>query len=471
MGGKSPRMSDVRSWIQRQAARLDGPRERRAVALTAALLFAVLTLGPRTLQAVDRLANPAELRLEAPAGRPSGPVRFRAFALNADVTEVRFTVTAAEGGRTVAARRIGNGAAWESEEFVGVPAQSYDVVAQAVLRGGGTLASRGASFTVGGYRTFEPAAEDPTRSAAFTSLVAWPGTVPSVEARGVTTGFISEEAAFQVRAVGGLAFQGEYAAERDVDNAWRGSYPLPGGATYEVTFIAKDGDGYRASAPREVRVPMAEPAPPVPDAVPAATPVVTLLFPAADASVAGAVPLAAKVDGATATALSFDVLDPAGVIRAVEAVTDGVGRWTATFTGSPGSYHVGARAMLEGGPTSRSDYRLFRIEAASGTAALPAGLAAELVSPSEASAPAAGPVAISGRVLGGVPDSVTAVVTGPSGEATIAATKTAGDFWNALFEGPPGAYRVRLRALVGGKEVFSPERRFTVLPDDAEANP
>jgi hypothetical protein len=508
-------MSEFRLWVHEQIARLDGTRERRFVALAAALIFASLALGPQALHAIDDAVNAPDIRIEELGPNPvSNPVRFKATTVNVQLGQVEFlvmtpdnTMTIVPGHRTSST----DPSLWESQDFVGVPGNSYVVKARGFSPTSGTAVESRQPVT---FAIFDPSTTQGsgtnTSGATGTGttgtgttgtttagtvdiiqLVAWPGTEPRIEARGQHNGFIADSAYFRVQSISGLAFLGEYEADRENTNGWHATFAVPGGSIYRVILIARPPGVGHESIPRDVSVPVAETAPP-PTAPPATPtppppstlpPAVALLLPSAGAELLSPATFAARVTNATATSVMFEVLDPAGMTRQLQGGPGTGGDWTATFMGEPGQYAVGVRTTLSTGTViPPSEYRPFKIlppptpaePPVAGTEPPPATTpdpaptvtepSIEVFSPPEAAPPYPGPVAVSVRVHNGLPERVAAVVTGPNGgEIIVIASKTpTGDFWNAIFEGPDGEYRFRIRALVGGKDLFSPERRFSV---------
>lgn len=504
-------MSALRIWIHGKVARLDGTRERKFVALAAALIFATLALGPQALRAI----NAPELRIDVPSGTQplSSPIQFQATALNFLAQNVVFIVTPSSG--TDLSPMNGhlaittNPALWESDPFQGSPGQTYDVRVRSVVpvtnvviesprvtfsivdpNAGGTTGSG----TTGGGTSTPPLADDPagtgitdgstnesstTNIVELLSLVAWPGTEPRIEVRGRHAGFESSTASFRIQSITGLAFLANRAATRE-DGTWHGLFAVPGGSLYRVTLIVTSAGVNRESLPLDIIVPVAETPPPSTDAavLPSPLPAVTLLLPSAGADATSPVALAARVTNATATALKFEILDPAGVTRNVDA-SGSAGEWTAMFIGAPGQYGVRARTLLDdGNAIPPGDFRSFRIVAAetstagtqtddtattSATTTTPVPLI-ELFAPAADATPFPGVVPISSRVRNGLPERVVAIVVGSTGKETIviASKSPTGDFWTALFDGPDGEYRFRVRATVAGMDYFAPERRFTV---------
>ncbi len=497
-------MSELRLWVHERLARLDGTRERRFVALAAALIFASLSLGPQALRAVENTVNPPDIRIDPLGPDPvPNPVRFRATTLNVMVGELMFVIQMPDGGtmtlpgRTTAA----DPSRWESEPFQGAPGQAHTVKARGFSPAAGTQveSSQPVTFVIldpnattgtsaGTGTTADPNAAGTSGGTPATTqktvellqVNAWPGVEPKLEARGRVAGFAPASVGFRVRGLTGLAFLGNYPATLAADGTWHALFPVPGGELYRVVMIADDAGALRESLPNDVTVPPPETVAPPPAAAtpPPPAPSVAMLAPNAGAELLSPVALAARVMNATATAMIFEVLDPAGVTRTVQGGPVGDGGWTAMFNGEPGQYQVGVRASLIGGAVvPPGDFRSFRIiappAAATNTTAAPAPVPAtttpavqptiELFSPSAAAEPFPGPVTISARVRDGLPERVVAVVTGPGGETIVVASKTpSGDFWTSIFDGPDGDYRFRVRARVAGADVFSAERGFRV---------
>jgi|GEM_PF-4282264 len=488
-------MSEVRLWIHHQIARLDGTRERRFVALAAALIFASLALGPQALRAVDLAVNAPDIRIDEFGTSPvSNPVRFRATSLNATLRDLMFLVAMPDGNTLTIPGHLASATdptLWVSDPFNGIPGASHTVKAQGTSRETGTsvVSSRPVTFTIfdpNATTSTEPSGtNEPAGTTATEKIVeilrveAWPGTEPKIEALGRHEGFDAPTAFFRVRGLTGLAFLGQYPAARMTDGSWHATFAVPGGELYRVVLVAESPAGARESLPRDIQVPAAEAPAPAPAQPVTAPPSVSLLTPAEGSELASPVALAARVANATATSMLFEVLDPAGVTRALPGAVGAGGDWVAMFVGEAGAYRVGARAVLTDGSTvAASSFRSFKIAppptvTATGTAATsepppPEPVPAvqptiELFSPSQTE-PFAGPVPISARVKDGLPERVVALVIDAAGRETIVlASKTpTGDFWTAIFEGPDGEYRFRVRALVAGKEVLSTERRFAV---------
>lgn len=501
-------MSELRLWVHERLARLDGTRERRFVALAAALLFASLSLGPQALRAVDHTANPPDIRIDPLGTDPvPNPVRFRATSLNVVLGEVTFMIQLPDGnvltlpGRTTAT----DPSRWESEPFQGVPGAPHNVKARGFSPATGTAieSSQAVTFVIldpnAPTGTGTGTAADPTGTSGTSGgtstttqkivellqVNAWPGVEPKLEARGRVTGFTPGPVHFRVKGLTGLAFLGTYPATVAADGTWHALFPIPGGELYRVVMVADDAGLGRESLPNDVTVPPPEVVAPPPTAAtpPPPAPSVAMLAPNAGAELLSPVALAARVMNATATSMIFEVLDPSGVTRTVQGGPVGDGGWTAMFNGAPGQYQVGVRAALVGGTVvPPGDFRSFRIiappESATNTAPATEPLppqpvpatttpavqpTIELFSPSAAAEPFPGPVTISARVRDGLPERVVAVVTGPGGETIVVASKTpSGDFWTSIFDGPDGDYRFRVRARVAGADVFSAERGFRV---------
>ncbi len=506
-------MSEFRLWVHRKVARLDETRERRFVALASALIFAVLSLGPQALRIVDAAIDSPDISIDELGAEPLlNPVRFKATVLNAIVSQVQFLVLDASGASTSVpghhADTVGL-SLWESDEFMGEPGRSYTVkvrYASSTTQGQFIDSSQSVAFSIfdpaqgagTGTGTTGSSGTSANASVEIFQLVAWPGTETRIEARGMHAGFTATSAAYRVQSVTGLAFLGEFPAAQEAGGAWHALFPIPGGALYKATLIVREGTQDHASIPAEVAVPVEDatgtqtttPAPTAP------APVVSLLLPNAGASLMSPVALAARVENATATSVGFEVLDPAGVSRVVLGAAVADGRWTAMFVGNPGQYSFGVRAVLsDGAVIPPTDFRPFSIAAlptenatTTGTVPLPDPTApepspatttpvvtpaVEIFSPDPSAVPFAGPVPISVRVRNGLPERVVAVVIGPNDRETIVvASKSAtGDFWTALFDGPDGEYRFRVRASVAGEDYFAPERRFAVKRPAATSAP
>lgn len=490
-------MSEFRLWVHHQIARLDRASERRFVALAAALIFAVLAVGPQALRVVDAQVNAPDIRIDELGANPvSNPVRFKATMLNVQLGNLDFLVKMPDGSTLtlLGQRTTSDPSIWNSPDFTGVPGQSYEVRARGFSPTSNIAveSSQAVVFSIfdpnsGGTTAPPPPTGDTTvKTVVLQQLVAFPGTEPKIEARGRHDGFTAESAFFRIRSLSGLAFLGERDAFFEND-AWHGIYAVPGGSLYQVTLVAREGATLRESDPLTVAVPVAEtpttePDPNLPPPPPPAA--IFLLLPDASASLTSPVTLAARVSNASATTVIFEVLDPAGVTRQVPGQPEAAGGWSAMFFGEAGQYGVGVRASLsDGSIVSSTEFRSFGILAAptnvepppdATTSPEPAPLPTaeesaaapfiELFSPAPDAPPFSGAVPFTARVRNGLPDRVVAVVIGPSGgETVVIASKTAtGDFWNALFEGPDGEYRFRIRALVAGVEVFSTDRRFAI---------
>jgi hypothetical protein len=502
-------MSELRLWVHEQIARLDGRRERRFVALAAALAFAILAVGPQAMRAVDAAANAPDIRIDELGPDPVAvPLRFHATALNIQLAQVVFLVQSPDGsilnlvGRTTAA----DPSRWESEPFDGTAGQTFVVKARGFATTAGTAVESSQPMT---FSVLDPnAATQPTAGTSPTSgtgtsgggtspspgttvqktveiefASALPGTEPRIEAKGLTTGFDATSAHYRVLALTGQNFLVQPAATLGTDGKWHAIFPVPGGELYRVTLVASDAGTPRESLPRDLTVPPPETAPTAPTApaptAPAPTPVVALLAPTEGAEALSPIPLAARVANATATSVTFEIVDPAGVTRSLSG-SAAAGNWNAMFVGLPGQYGVRFRtALADGTVIPPGSYRPFRIlpppdaataatttptTTATATAPVAAQPVVELFAPAPDAPPFAGPVPLSARVLGGAPTRMVAIVSGNAGgETIVVASKTAtGDFWNGVFEGPDGDYRFRMRATVGGLEHFSPERRFSV---------
>ncbi|HTK59894.1 MAG TPA: Ig-like domain-containing protein [Candidatus Baltobacteraceae bacterium] len=509
-------MSELRLWVHKQIARLDEVRERRFVALASALVFATLALGPQAIHAVDNVVNAPDIRIDQLGTNPvPNPVRFHATTVNAQLERVDFLVDTPENTVVVLpGHRVSSTdpSLWESQDFMGAPGAAYTVRARGTSSTSTLMVESSQPVT---FSIFDPAttqtAPPPTPGTGTTSgttgtttagfveifqLVAWPGTEPKIEVKGQHSGFVAESAFFRVQSVTGLAFLGEYPAEPEGTNAWHGLFAVPGGSTYRVTLVVRPSGVGHESQPQEVAVPAAETAPVQTPTAALPPPIVSLLLPIEGSELMSPLQMTARVTNASATSVVFQVLDPAGVTRPFPAVLGSSGEWTAMFIGEAGQYRLGVRAALpDGSLIPSNDFRSFKILAAP-TDAEPAPMPApapaptatepsaepltepsaepyiELFSPPESSLPFAGAVPISARVRNGIPDKVVAIVTGPPGETIVLASKTlTGDFWTALYEGPDGAYRFRVRALVGGKDVFSPERSFAIKRPPAATTP
>jgi len=497
-------MSELRLWFHWKLARLDGARERRFVALAAALLFAALTLGPQALHVVDAAVNPTLLNVDSLGDVPlANPVRFRATAQNVVFDQLKFTVTSTDNvifpiaGHLAAAT---DPTRWISDDFVGEPGKAYTVYASGFSVTSGPVESPTLTFTIadpnntsgsgtsGSGTSGSGTSSGPSGTAELVSVIAFPGTEPRVEAKGRQVGFVADSGFFRVQSVTGPSYLKEFSAARSGTDAWTANFAPPSDALYRVTFVAVADGTPRESLPQEVLVPKAD-APAESTQTPTQqtepqqqlTPTLNLLLPNEGSESFSPVPIVARVTNATATAMKFDVLDPAGVTRTLDGSVSATGDWTAMFSGNAGQYGVRARALLIGGsalgtPTARS----FRILASAtstpptetqdssttstSTPVVTDPVAVDLYAPADGALPFPGPVPLSGRVRNGLPDRVVAVVIGPNGAETIViATKTqTGDFWNAVFEGPDGEYRFRMRATVAGKDTFSPERRFSI---------
>ena len=493
-------MSELRLWVHHQIARLDRTSERRFVALAAALIFAVLAVGPQALRVVDAQVNAPDIRIDEIGANPvSNPVRFRATTLNVQLGNLDFLVKMPDGSTLPlpGQRSSTDPSVWNSPDFVGEPGQAYEVKSRGFSPTTGTAveSSQPVVFSIFDPNSGGTSAPPPTGSTGQTTpktvvlqqLVAFPGLEPKIEASGRHDGFTADSAFFRIRSLSGLAFLGERDAALE-NGTWHGIYAVPGGSLYQVTLVAREGATLRESDPLTVAVPVAETPPAAPDPTQPPPPppaAISLLLPDAGATLASPVTFAARVANASATSVIFEVLDPAGVTRQVTGQPGATGGWSAMFFGEAGQYRVGARASLsDGSIITAADSRSFGILAAATNVEPPPTTTApppepaplppaeepaaapfiELFSPAADAPPFGGAVPITARVRNGLPDRVVAVVIAPSGaETVVIASKSAtGDFWNALFEGPDGEYRFRVRAQVAGVEIFSSDRRFAI---------
>lgn len=520
-------MSEFRLWLHERIARLDGVRERRIVALTASLIFAVLALGPQAIQIVDAQVNPPELRLEQlPSPTPSNPVQLKAVSLNVIFGQVEFVVMP-DGGTAMtlpgAMPNATDPTRWTAT-FTGEPGRAYAVTARGFGATGVLQSSNRLTFTVfDPNATAEPPPEEGGTAGSGTGSGAAPPPQPHVEMLQLNViasatprlepvaahgGFDATVGFFRTRSID-MTFQNESPAVRGADGLWRTAVPVPAGKRYKVTFVGSGAAGSFESLPLEADVPAStqadgtqtatttQAAPPpedvtAPPPAPTPPPLITLLVPLDGSSGPSPVSLAARVANATATSLLFEVLDPSGVTRTVAGARAASGDWTAVFIGEPGVYSVGVRTTLESGqiipPPNRKSFSILaaanQAQTATTTQATPlpatepspsaAAPLIEVFSPLAGAAPFSGAVPLTARVKNGVPDRVVALVRAESGaETVVIASKTAtGDFWNALFEGPDGAYRFRIRATVTGTDVFSPEGAFAIKrPETAPQAP
>ena len=517
-------MSEFRLWLHERLARLDGVRERRIVALTAALLFAALALGPQAIQVVDAQVNQPDLKLEPlQTSTPSNPVPLKARSLNVILGQVEFIIIP-DGGTALTLPGTPNSTdptLWMTH-FDGQPGRAHTVTARGFNAAGAIQSSNSLTFTIfdpnapaepppeesgtSGSGSGSGSGPSPTPHVELLQLNVIAGATPRLEPVAAHGGFDATAGFFRTRSLD-LTFQNESPAVRSAaDGLWRGAVPVPGGKRYKVTFIGSGAAGSFESLPLEADVPSStatngtqsttntqtapppEPPPPTPTTV--LPPIIALLAPADGSSGPSPVSMAARVTNATATSLLFEVLDPSGVTRTVAGARAASGDWTAVFIGDPGMYSVGARTTLESGqiipPPNRKSFAILaplnQTQAATTTETAPppppppppptsttstATTAAPLIevfSPLAGAPPFAGAVPLTSRVKNGIPDRVVALVRAESGaETVVIATKTAtGDFWNALFEGPDGAYRFRVRATVAGQDVFSPEGAFAI---------
>lgn len=489
-------MSAVRMWIQETIARLDGARERRAVALLATGLLLGLALGPVAIRAVGNALNPPTVKLDELGTSVANPYKLTATVANALTIDLKFDITPENGTTfTVLGVKVAPildasgteiGSRWEAQGLQGDPGKAYDATA----RGTDRLTNLALEATGIHYVIFDPnQVGDPSGSGSGSSggssgggsnsgggtpIVDILGAALSmtasstIEAVGVQSGFLADNAFF--RAESG-SFLKDFPAQKGADGLWRATFAVPAGHTYAVRFIATGGGITLESASRDVNVP----APPVSSSPPPApppplAPSMTILFPQAGASIVGSVNIAVRIENATAIAVIFEIKRADGSVKSLTADPPPTGSrdWKAVFESASGTYTFSTSASFSGFVKTFDEQRTFTLLAPETSTSAPAAPVAtpvvELLAPLPGAAPFDGTAPLNVRVKNGLPDPVVFLVKDVSGAETLVLGKrsASGDFWTGAFDGPDGIYHVRARATVDGSEYFSSDVGFAL---------
>ncbi len=227
------------------------------------------------------------------------------------------------------------------------------------------------------------------------------------------------------------------------------------------------------SAPQEETSSSQENAPEDDSISPVAPPLPTIpplafLFPLSGAASGGPVNIAVRLESATAVAMLFEVTNPAGeTVRTLIASLAHTGEWSALLAAAPGEYIVSVRASLsDGRVVAFKEQRAFQLlETASSPApADPSEPLVELTAPDPKNGAYAEVAPLGARVKNAEPNTLVFIVTAPDDSETLVlgSEASAHGYWTAMFQGPDGAYRVRARATIGDRDVFSKENMFTL---------
>lgn len=238
--------------------------------------------------------------------------------------------------------------------------------------------------------------------------------------------------------------------------------PQPRTVVTVIQAPAQDPPSEDASGEAETPVPE-------PPAAPAlSVPPLAFLFPHAGASLAGPTALAVRLESATAVAVLFEVTDPAGQrVATLPASPSPSGEWSALFAAAPGHYVVAVRASLDDGRVvSFKERRAFLlvVTETSPVPADPSEPVIELLAPDSKNGAYDAIAPLAARVKNTQPNALVFIVTSASGDETLVlgSETTSSGYWTAMFEGADGGYRVRARATIGERDVFSPESAFTI---------
>ncbi len=211
-----------------------------------------------------------------------------------------------------------------------------------------------------------------------------------------------------------------------------------------------------------------EEAPAVVEATPTAVPPLAFLFPQAGAALAGPITIAVRVENAKPVGLLFEISDPSGqAVATLSAAPSATGEWSTLFSAAPGTYVANVRASLDDGRVvAFKEGRAFQL-LASETAPTPADPSeplVELIAPDIKNGAYDAIAPLAARVKNAQPNVLVFLVTAPDKSETLVLGSEVSDtgYWTAMFEGGSGDYRVRARATIGEREVFSPENPFTL---------
>lgn len=203
---------------------------------------------------------------------------------------------------------------------------------------------------------------------------------------------------------------------------------------------------------------------------PAVASKLSLLSPAADATLAPPARISARISGAIAVNVLFAVADANGDIRNLPAIPAGdPGVWQAAFDAEPGPYVLSARASFGNGFVQDYPDRLaFRVTGrpevpmSAMTEDATAAPNVEVLAPSDGTFDGATP--LYAGVNGALPDRLVFVIGGADGRETVVPGDRSanGLYWSGYFEGPDGAYDVRARATVSGTDITSDAHHFTL---------
>ncbi len=307
-------MSTLRQWLQERIVRLDGARERRAIALGALALFFTLLAGPHMLRAVTTLA-------ERPAGSSAAVMTA---ATGTEPAHPPLPVIEPASDLTAPPDATGMAAALPPPANQPMPPKRPPVLA----------------FLF------------PLADAEQIGPVRIMARITDATAVGVV--FVVQDAAGNVRNLPAASEAGLWNAQFEGAS---GSYMLSARASLENGFVSEFDmqRGFRIAAPPEASptsVSVAE--------EPAADVRLLAPFEGQSAPFEGIMPLYASVQDALPEDVIFVVRDGNGAEMTVTATgTPDGGFWSGLFTGPDGRYDVRARATVDGMMVFSEDRRFF----------------------------------------------------------------------------------------------------------------
>ncbi len=410
-------MSRFRPWLLEKIGRLDGSRERKAVAKFAALMLFFLIIGPsivaRAATLVDLITDTAGTTLtptltmvEIGATPVPNPVTIKAFIVDGALSSLTFEITSSGGFKIdrAAGQNPSNLSEWLITDFVGEGGRTYEARARGRLVELDTIidSTNRITFTIQ-TSTSSTESETPTTSTETTSGTSGatggtstdttaPSSVitletptlpdpqkPVVRLRAAVSGSSLIFAKFAITFPDGSVKS--FQAIPLSTTLWEAEVELPTGAAYAVRAFGIVSDGREIASANIETVTVPATAPPeaaTTETVPAteqSSPEIELLSPPEEATFFGSVPLIARVIGAQATLLTFEIRNEAGEEIPVSAAPGAVAQdWFATFEGRPGEYEVRAGAFVGDAIIHSSSRRAFKI-------AVPSTPAAELPAP------------------------------------------------------------------------------------------
>lgn len=398
-------MSRFRRWLRENISRLDGHRERKAVAKFAAFALFLLIIGPaivtRAATLVDSITDtmtltttlaPTLTMVEIGATPVPNPVTIKAFITDGILSSLAFEITSSGGFNVTrsASQNAANPSEWLIADFVGDPGRTYEARARGQLLdlGAGIDSLNQIVFTIQSSSSetvtepAPPSSTDATPGSSETSSTTSGGTTapssiitlekptlpdpqkPAVRLRADVSGssliFVKFAVTFPDSTVK------NYQATLVSTTQWETMVELPTGAVYAIRAfgITSTGQEIASENIESIEVPAAAPAEttvePTTEELPPLA--VEFLSPPEGTTFFGSVPLIARVLNAQATSLVFEIAGESGGKIPVTAAPGAISQdWLATFEGQPGEYRLEVSVMIDGVAIRPDVRRTFKI--------------------------------------------------------------------------------------------------------------